>query len=798
MIDQQIRHNDCGVSAVKTVYNILGKEISRDYIKDAVFLNQDGSRLSDIKEFFDDNGCEASFSLLDVNTTKNKSDFFNELFPFILPVKIERGLHYIVVDGMKNGKLKVFDSTRAETYYLSLQELKKIAHFSDSYLEQVSMHERLKVLINDELSNYNVKTEDALKTNDISVLFNKLAYFGYYKENYPFQNETLEKKFLLDIIYNQEIPLLPEHFRALSYNEEKIKVKAPLILSVRAKDVKPIADPNNPEVKENMYMKLLKGIKSNKKLWYIYIFTAAFAASVTQLAVFINQILIDKVLPSFQLNILILFAIGVGIFRIFNLVISVYKSFVKIHLGNILDKYFLGEFDQKLNDFSISFIQTFRRGDLTERLSDSRKLKSFFLNFFTRILVDVIVSIYSLFLLMFINWKLTMVVVVVMILFYIWFRVMTPILKANEMKRFVIKANFFSTMIEKIEGIQVIKSFKIENVFSNKVTNNINNLIDIQTRVKYYSLFNSVVVSLITIIAGLLILTLLSKDAIENQSITLGQIITFLALTSTIFAALSGILNENLTLQENLVILKRYFDFNEKEADDLPEAENAIKNVDINTVEFKDVGFEYLPGSPILNDINIKIERGDKIKIEGKNGSGKSTFCKILALLYPVSSGEIKVNDVASKLYNKNTLRESILLVTNEDILFNDSLLYNITFGKKISVKRVIEMAKKIDFYEYIVSNSEGLNFAISENGNNLSTGQRKKILLMRALLSEAEIIILDEVLSGIDYDSRLIIEQTITETEKTILVISHESTEKIEFNKLYQLADGELIFKNI
>jgi len=740
---------------------------------------------------------DSTFSLLDVNTTKNKKAYFNDLFPFIVPVNHERDLHYIVVNGMKKDKLRIFDSTKVKTYYLSLQELKKIAHFSNSYLEQVSMQERLMVLINDELGNYEIKPEDALKQNDVSTLFNKLTYFGYYKENYPFTNKNIEKKFLLDVIYNQDIPLVPDHFKALSYDEEKIKVKAPLILSVKAKDKKPILDAANPEVQESMYTKLLKGLKSNKKLWYIYIFTAIFAASVTQLAVFINQILIDKVLPSFQLNILILFAIGVGIFRIFNLVISLYKRFIRIHLGNILDKYFLGEFDQKLNDFSIAFIQTFRRGDLTERLSDSRKLKSFFLSFFTRILVDVIVSFYSLFLLVFINWKLTMIVVVVMILFYIWFRVMTPILKTNEMKRFVVKANFFSTMIEKIEGIQVIKSFKIENVFSNKINNNINSLIDIQTRVRYYSMFNSAVVSIITIVAGLLILTLLSKDAIENQSITLGQIITFLALTSTIFGALSGILNENLALQENLVILKRYFDFNEKADQGLTPEQNLLNEVSIKTVEFKDVAFEYLPDSPILNEINIRIEKGDKIKIEGKNGSGKSTFCKILALLYPASHGEVKVNDVASKLYNKNVLRASILLVTNEDILFNDSLIYNITFGKKIPVDDVIEVAKRIDFYDYIISNPEGLNYAINENGSNLSTGQRKKILLMRALLSGAEIIILDEVLSGIDQDSRMIIEQTLTDSNKTILVISHEATENIKFNKLYQLIDGKLNLKN-
>ena len=469
-----------------------------------------------------------------------------------------------------------------------------------------------------------------------------------------------------------------------------------------------------------------------------------------------------------------------------------YKRFIKIHLGNILDKYFLETFDQKLNDFSIAFIQTFRRGDLTERLSDSRKLKSFFLSFFTSILVDVIVSIYSLFILLFINWQLTGIVLAVMILFYIWFRVMAPILKTNEMKRFGIKANFFSVMIEKIEGIQVIKSFKIENVFSNKVRKNIDDFIDIQTRVSYYSMFNSAVVSVITTVAGLVILTLLSKNAIENQTITLGQIITFLALTGKIFSSLSSILDDNLKLQENLVILKRYFDFNESTHVET-DSESAISDITLESVEFKNVDFEYVPGIPVLKDINITINKGDKIRIEGKNGSGKSTFCKILALLYSQSHGTIKINDLDSKLYYRNNLRDTILLVTNEDILFNESLLYNITFGKDIARTNVLEMAKKVDFYEFIVKTPNGLDYNISENGRNLSTGQRKKIILMRALLSTAEIVILDEVLSGIDSSSRIVIEKTITDMDKAILIISHEAVEYVTFNKTFVLSQGVL-----
>jgi len=104
--------------------------------------------MSDIKAFFDANDCIAQYQLLDINSTKNNSSYFKDLFPFIVPIKKKKGLHYIVVNGIKKGKLKVYDSKKAKTYYLSIQELRKVAHYSDNYLDEVEMQKRLDVMIN--------------------------------------------------------------------------------------------------------------------------------------------------------------------------------------------------------------------------------------------------------------------------------------------------------------------------------------------------------------------------------------------------------------------------------------------------------------------------------------------------------------------------------------------------------------------------------------------------------------------------------------------------------------------------
>jgi subfamily B ATP-binding cassette protein HlyB/CyaB len=761
VVDQQLRSNDCGISAIKTVFNIFDREIDRNYIQSKIHLDEQGSSLKDIKTFLDQNGCTTSFKFLDVGLLSKDLAALKPLFPFIFPIKKAEGLHYVVVNGIRGNKLKIYDPSRLKPYLLTFAELKAKMHFSNSYWKLVDFKDRMEALCATELANYDISLSDTLlhHRDDPVTLFNKLVYFAHLRDNYGFKDGRIEKSFLQDVLNGFDMSTMPKQFRQIKYENEKVKLSAPLALCV--KSISPTEIKSDvPAEETNIYGRLIRELGSNRKLWHIYLFTALFAASVTQFTVFVNQILIDYVLPSFQLTILTLFAIGFALFRIFSLIISQYKYFVSIHVGNILDKYFLTNFNEKLNNFSLRYTQTFRRGDLTERLSDSMKLKSFFLHIFSRIMVDVFVSVYSLGLLVYINAPLSLLVCGVMILFYIWFRVITPYLKANEKKRFIIKADFISRMIEKIDGNQVIKSFRLEGVFSNRIVKSIHELVDIQTKTKYVDQLNTGVISLVSTLAYTAIVIVMARESILAQSLTFGQLITFIMLTERIFSTLSRILEENLTLQENEVILRRYFDFNEPQT------------------------------------TSVTAAKGIRDFIEGGNGSGKSSLSKILSMLYKPDNGEIIINDTKSSFFDQDELRNKILLVTNEDLLFNETVEFNITFGRDISHTRILDLAREIDFYDFIAQHEEGLNYAISENGKNLSTGQRKKILIMRALLSEAEVVILDEVLSGIDVASREKIEVLIAQTtDKAFIVISHEPVRNLEFDKGFLLTNGELAY---
>ncbi len=796
-VDQQLRRNDCGISAVKTVCNILDVDVPRSYIEEHLQIDQEGISLESIHRFFEDHGFESKFHILDINDFENEVSFIKSQFPCLTPIKSRRGLHYVVLNNYKKRAFEVFDPAKGKTYKMSLDEFRKTAYYASSNLGAEGTLDLLFFKIREELKEYSINIPKRLSKKEQIDWFNKLCYFNYHKENYGFRSEEDAQRFLNDVLFFQEINSIPQNFQNFVLDTRKqVVLKSPIVLSVQNGELLGLIEGSE---EQSIYWRLYSSIKGIRPLWFMFISTTLIAGLITYLAVFINQILIDHILPSYQLGILFLFAIGVGIFYIFDLAFSTFKRYISIHLGNALDRYFLTVFDKKLNQYSIQFLHSFRRGDLTERLKDSTKIKSFFITFFSKIFINVFIALFSIMILLAINWQLSIFVFGVLLIFGIMFWGLTPIIKRLEQQRFAVKADFYSRFIEKIDGIQVIKTLQLENYSSSEINNKIDELIKVRTKSKYISLFNSAVSSIIVSFATLFIILFTSRQMIIDNSITLGMIITFVALSGKIFKAFRSLLDYNLTIQEHTVILKRFFDFEEKgNKASIHNSHEKINNLHISKYSLKNVQFSYAGNKPVLKDLNFEIGKNERIWIKGKNGSGKSTLCKVLGLLYPPTEGDVLINGIDHSLYNEELLRSKIALVSNEDILFNDKLLFNITFGRKVDIRKLVYYTKALDFYDFIQDHPDKFDMMIHENARNLSTGQRKKVLLLRALMSNAELIILDEIFNGIDVESKLLAEQLINELpDKSFLIISHLPVDEINFTKKYILKNGRLYYKS-
>lgn len=794
-IEQQIKHNDCGITAVKIIYNLINIVVSRNYIEENIHLDENGSSLQDIRNFFDKQQFTTEYRLLDLNAIRADPKMLNNSLPGILPVKTYNGQHFVVVKGIRNKKIEILDPAKGQTYLWTFSELANHAHHATGNYDWVNSKDILDQVIKTELEPYSIPFE-SFSDKDKAEVINKLTYFSYVKQNFGFTNATTEKAFLNEILFNQEINLLPKQFHSLSYKEFILKIKAPVILSIKKPEewTPPVSGKQQPEKPMNAYMRLFKELNSYRKVWGIYFMSTLFAALLVQITIFTNQILIDHILPSFSTHLVILFAIGFGVFKLFNLALTFYKNFIAIHLANILDNYFLSSFIEKLNTLPIRHIHTYSRGDLTERIKDSLSLKTFFIRFFTRMMIDGFVMCYALLVLFIIDWQITFIIVGILSIFIIWLKYITPYIRENEKRRFLEKSNLFSSLFENIDGLQVIKSFRIESLFMQRLAPRIKNILSIQKRVRFVSVVNSAVIEFIIVIATVVILILLSVKAIDKQTITTGQVITFIALCYQIFSSVSNILDENLNLQENGIILSRYFDFSKHPQKEVPRQLNKITDFSLDSIEFRNVSFHYIPDKPVFTNLNFKVSKGEKIKLEGGNGTGKSTLCKVLSLLYDAEEGYILVNNEKQVFYNQSSLRRKILLVSNEDILFNDTIAFNISFDHNSKTSVLLNLARDIGLYDFISGNEDGLEFIITEQGRNLSTGQRKKILFMRALFSNAELIIFDEIFSGIDKESVIKIEDYLNNNiQRSFIIISHEPIHHLKFSKKLMMHNGTI-----
>jgi subfamily B ATP-binding cassette protein HlyB/CyaB len=794
-VDQQLKHNDCAISAIKTVCNILNFPISRKVIEKSIHLDPDGAHFEAIQRFFDEQGFKATFQILDINNWQELENKMEEFVPLIALIKKENSnyLHYVVISRVRSGKIHILDPACGRHEKWSLSEFRQKVHFAKTSLVSLPPIERIRNLVNQQLIDYSINGHHQLTSKEIAGIYNKLTYFSYIKENFAFKNNETERAFLLDLLQHQAIP---GSFRNLKLVENRLEITAPVVLSIRHEVQQVITKSKKDHAEQpSPLRRLILDIGHLKQLWYIFIFSAILSSVATHLTVLINQILVDEALPSYNLNILYTFAIGLLLFKLFDLGIEAYTKLVGIHLGIELDRFFISKFHEKVLNNSARYLYSFTKGDLIARVSDSLKIKRFFVQFFSNIFVNAIVSINSFTILLFIDWKISLLVFAVMLSFIILFCIVNSYVRKLETERFEKKATLFSKLVESVQGIQTIRAFCLENYLGRDINAESNRFIEIQKKGKYLSLINATVVTFISHATFLALVVICGRKLMLDQTMSLGQFLTFLALSAKILSSLKRLLEENLDLQENLVILKRYFDFGEEGQPSFDK--QGIRDVDIKKLETKRVGFEYSPGNSILQQINLQIKKGEKILLTGANGSGKSTLAKILASIYQPTLGEVLINGINREFYDEYKLRRKVVLVGADDILFNNTLRFNITLGRRKSSSKIVKYAKKIGLYDLIVEHPDKLDWLIEEGGQNLSTGQRQKILVLRALLSDADVLIFDEIFRGIDQKSKLAIETLLNEiNDQAMLFISHDKPNVLSIDKELTISNGMLMEK--
>ncbi len=224
---------------------------------------------------------------------------------------------------------------------------------------------------------------------------------------------------------------------------------------------------------------------------------------------------------------------------------------------------------------------------------------------------------------------------------------------------------------------------------------------------------------------------------------------------------------------------------------------NGIKmNQFTGSIEFKNVGFRY-DDVVILDDINLTVEKGKTVALVGSSGAGKSTLADLVPRFHDASSGEILVDGINIKDYSLHSLRDHISIVTQEPILFNDTIAGNISLGmSNASAEEIRQAAKVANAHDFIVQKEQGYDTNIGDRGGKLSGGERQRVTIARAVLKNPPILILDEATSSLDTESERLVQDAINKlmSNRTSIVIAHRLSTIRHADEIVVLQKGRIV----
>ncbi len=270
----------------------------------------------------------------------------------------------------------------------------------------------------------------------------------------------------------------------------------------------------------------------------------------------------------------------------------------------------------------------------------------------------------------------------------------------------------------------------------------------------------------------------------------------FLAFFASMIQPAKNFSNGITSLQKGTVAAQRVFDVVDTTPEILNKPDARPITAFTNAIEFRNVSFSY-DREAVLKNINLRIERGKTIALVGPSGGGKSTLADLVPRFYDPTQGEVCVDGIALPEYDLDALRKLMGVVTQESILFNDTIFNNIAFGmENVSEEAVMHAARVANAHDFIMQTPEGYNTVIGDRGSRLSGGQRQRLAIARAVLKNPPILILDEATSALDSESERLVQDALTKLmqNRTSLVIAHRLSTIQHADEIVVIQDGHIV----
>lgn len=512
---------------------------------------------------------------------------------------------------------------------------------------------------------------------------------------------------------------------------------------------------------------------------------------------YLTKTVIDEVLlGSKNVKLLINLVIIMAILHIARSIFSGITQYLFTKLNQEVIATLKSELFKKILKLPFSFYDQSQTGYLLSRIGEVEGLGLFFSSTLVSQLIRLGEFIFALFMLFYLNWKLTLIALLILPFYYLALKPLSQRITYVTKDVLESSARLMGKVQERISGAEVIKLFateereakEIEEGFKEIGRKNV-----LQSII--FTLFSEFNITLIAL-GGLLILWRGGLDII-NGAFTLGSYIAFTAYVQKLYGPIQSLATFNFTLYPAFVSLKRIAEIMEME---IVKEEGKITINELKEgISFVNVSFSYDGKSKVLENINLEIKTGEKVAIVGPNGSGKTTLIRLLLGMYKPSEGKIFIDGIDLEKIKLSSLREKIGIVSQNIFLFNDTVRNNISYANpNVSDDEISNLLKEIDLYDFFLEEfSNNLNTVIGERGVRISGGQKKTIAFLRAILKKPKVLILDEATSEIDTRVEEKIFKFIKEKMRdiTCIVITPKNLPEESFvNKIVYLEKGRIV----
>ncbi|MFD2910153.1 ABC transporter ATP-binding protein [Flavobacterium ardleyense] len=457
----------------------------------------------------------------------------------------------------------------------------------------------------------------------------------------------------------------------------------------------------------------------------------------------------------------------------------------------------------KIISLPISYYSEKRKGDIMARmLGDVNEVRNSFFSILELIVKEPMTIIFTIGAMVFISFKLTLFVFIFIPISGFVISKIGKTLKAKSKKAQDENGQLISVVEETLGGLKVVKSYNAEGSFTEKFNFSIERLYQLTNSIGRKNNLSSpmsefmgiVVIAILLWYGGNMVLVETFTDG--SPILEGSKFIAYMGLAYNILTPAKSISKASYQVKTGLAAAERVFDVLEVE-NTITDKENAIVKTSFeNHIKIENINFRY-ENENVLNSFSLEILKGKTVALVGQSGSGKSTIANLLTRFYDVQEGTIKIDGTDIKDMTLTSLRDLMGLVTQDSILFNDSIKNNILLGKPNATdEEIIEALKIANAYEFVKDLPNGIETNIGDAGGKLSGGQKQRLSIARAVLKNPPIMILDEATSALDTESEKFVQIALENMmqNRTSVVIAHRLSTIQKADKIVVMQKGEIV----